>query len=78
MFSAYGALMKRCECLAPSDPRLAAYIRGEEIEARDFKDSGYCAVTFMGAVIGGGKASGGVIKNHYPKGLRGDVTVKND
>lgn len=78
LFSAYGALMKRCECLAPSDPRLAAYIRGEEIEARDFKDSGYCAVTFMGAVIGGGKASGGVIKNHYPKGLRGDVTVKND
>ena len=27
-------------------------------------------VFFEGASLGGGKASGGKIKNHYPKGLR--------
>ena len=73
LFSAYGNLMKRRESLTASDPRLAAYIRGEEIEARDFSDGGYCAVMLGDAPIGGGKASGGVIKNHYPKGLRADI-----
>ena len=73
-FSAYGRLMKRQERLTPSDPRLAAYIRGEEIEARDFSDGGYCAVMLGDAPIGGGKASGNIIKNHYPKGLRADIT----
>ena len=33
-------------------------------------DGGWCAVSYEGAVIGGGKISGGKIKNHYPKGLR--------
>ena len=77
-FSAYGALMKRRENLTLADPRLAAYIRGEEIVARDFSDPGYCAITFLGATIGGGKASGGIIKNHYPKGLRGDISAKSE
>ena len=73
-FSAYGSLMKRRESLTLSDPRLAAYIRGEEIEAKSFSDAGYCAVMLCDAPIGGGKASGGIIKNHYPKGLRADIT----
>ncbi|MBR5242452.1 MAG: hypothetical protein IKV20_04860, partial [Clostridia bacterium] len=78
LFSAYGALMKRRESLALSDPRLAAYIRGEEIEARDFSDGGYCAVMLGDTPIGGGKASGGVIKNHYPKGLRADISKSTE
>ena len=73
-FSAYGRLMKRQERLTPSDPRLAAYIRGEEIEAECFSDNGYCAVMLDEATVGGGKASGNIIKNHYPKGLRADIT----
>ena len=77
-FSAYGTLMKRRENLTLADPRLAAYIRGEEIEAKDFSDPGYCVITLLGATIGGGKASGGIIKNHYPKGLRGDISAKGE
>ena len=77
-FSAYGTLMKRRETLTLSDPRLAAYIRGEEIEARDFSGNGYCAVMLYDTPIGGGKASGGVIKNHYPKGLRADISKSTE
>jgi glycogen operon protein len=31
---------------------------------------GWCAVLYEGVPLGGGKISGGKIKNHYPKGLR--------
>lgn len=47
--------------------RAERYLRGEEIEGGG---SGWVAVTYLGVPLGGGKASGGVIKNHYPKGLR--------
>ena len=69
-FSAYGRLFKRQENLLRGDERIAAYLRGEEIEAREVKGSGFTAVLYEGAPLGGGKTSGGVIKNHYPKGLR--------
>ena len=69
-FSVYGALMKRIENLENGDGRIERYLCGEEIECRDFDGSGWCAVAYHGTPIGGGKASGGVIKNHYPKGLR--------
>ena len=69
-FSAYGSLFKRRECLNKNDPRITAYLRGEEIEAREINGNGWCVVEFEGAVIGGGKVSSGKIKNHYPKGLR--------
>ena len=69
-FSAYGRLFKRQENLQRGDARIAAYLRGEEIEAREVKGSGFTAVLYEGAPLGGGKTSGGVIKNHYPKGLR--------
>ena len=70
LFSAYGTLFKRQEHLAPKDGRVEQYLRGEEIEAVSCKDSGYLAVIYEGAPLGGGKASSGRIKNHYPKGLR--------
>ncbi len=66
-FSAYGELFRNRIDLAPDDRALAAYLHGETIPA-DF--SGWGVVTVCGAPIGGVKASGGVAKNHYPKGLR--------
>lgn len=49
---------------------LAKFLHGEEIEAPQGLEKGYAAVKAQGFVTGFGKASGGVIKNHYPKGLR--------
>jgi NOL1/NOP2/fmu family ribosome biogenesis protein len=47
----------------------AAWLRGEEIDAATAQN-GWCAVLVDGFPLGGGKVSGGRIKNHYPKGLR--------
>ena len=68
-FSAYGTDMKNKENLTSHDKRTEAYLKGEEIEAKE-ASAGWCAVTYEGVALGGGKASGGRIKNHYPKGLR--------
>ena len=57
-----------CLDLEPSDERLAAYLRGEEIACGDAV--GYCGVAVKGVVAGFGKASSGRLKNKYPKGLR--------
>lgn len=69
-FSAFGKLFKRQENLARGDAKVQKYLLGEEIEAKGFSDNGWCSVIYEGAVLGGGKASLGKIKNHYPKGLR--------
>ena len=69
LFSAYGMAFKRRLNLTAEDPRIAAYLRGEEIEC-DTALSGYTAVMYEGVTLGGGKASSGRLKNHYPKGLR--------
>ena len=69
-FSAYGKLFLRQENLSRGDGRTIKYLRGEEIEAKDITKGGWCAVTYEGITLGGGKASLGKIKNHYPKGLR--------
>ena len=44
------------------------YIRGEVIDCQF--DNGWSLVAVDGVSIGWGKASGGSLKNHYPKGLR--------
>lgn len=69
LFMAYGAQCTNCEELTLEDPRTAAWLRGEEIEAQTAQN-GWCAVLVDGFPLGGGKASGGRIKNHYPKALR--------
>ena len=69
LFMAYGAQCTNCEELSLADPRTAAWLRGEEIEAQTAQN-GWCAVLVDGFPLGGGKASGGRIKNHYPKALR--------
>lgn len=54
---------------ASDDDRLSAYLRGEEIECPPSL-RGYAAVCLEGIPLGFGKASGGRLKNKYPKGLR--------
>ncbi|MBO4419908.1 MAG: RsmB/NOP family class I SAM-dependent RNA methyltransferase [Oscillospiraceae bacterium] len=56
-----------CHDLRADDPACAAYLRGETLptEAR-----GWTLVRVEGLSMGWGKASVGVLKNHYPKGLR--------
>lgn len=68
-FSAYGDRFKRQERLTRDDPRTEKYLRGEEIDSL-LNENGWCAVTYEGVALGGGKISGGRVKNHYPKGLR--------
>lgn len=69
LFMAYGAQCANREELTRDDPRTAAWLRGEEIDAVTAQ-SGWCAVCVDGFPLGAGKVSGGRIKNHYPKGLR--------
>ena len=68
-FSAYPELFKSRVELTRDDVRTMKYLGGEEIEV-DASVKGWCAVLFEGVAIGGGKASSGKVKNHYPKGLR--------
>ncbi len=68
-FSAYGEIFERKLELTLSDPRLGAYLHGDTVPAPDLSD-GFCAVTVDGMALGGGKVVAGVLKNHYPKGLR--------
>ena len=58
-----------CFDFVPDDVRLAAFLRGEEIEGPQ-EGRGYCGVSVSGVVLGFGKLSSGRLKNHYPKGLR--------
>ena len=69
LFSAYGKDMKLRVNLERGDERVEKYLRGEEIDC-DTDKSGWCAVCYDGVPLGGGKISGGRVKNHYPKGLR--------
>ncbi len=71
---AHGAFMSRgmAECrkyinFTPQSPALAAFLLGQEIPC---EEKGYTAVCVNGVTVGFGKASGGRLKNHYPKGLR--------
>lgn len=69
-YSAYGKLFRRQIELSGEPDILRKYLRGEQIPAPTGMTAGFCVITYMGAVIGGGKCTGGVINNHYPKGLR--------
>ena len=69
LFTAFGALCQNCEQLTLADPRCVEYLSGRELEARTAID-GWCCVTVDGWPLGGGKVSGGRVKNHYPKALR--------
>ena len=53
--------------LTIDDVRVEKYLHGETISA---DVDGWCAVAVDGFTLGWGKGSCGVVKNHYPKGLR--------
>ena len=69
LFTAFGAQCTNCEQLTLDDPRTVEYLSGREVEACTAAD-GWCCVTVDGWPLGGGKVSGGRVKNHYPKALR--------
>ena len=50
-----------------TDADAQTYLRGETLPAAL---SGWCAVTCSGLALGLGKGSGGILKNHLPKGVR--------
>ena len=54
--------------LEETDGRLEKYLRGDTIDAD--ADNGWCVVCVGDYPLGLGKAVGGTVKNHYPKGLR--------
>jgi NOL1/NOP2/sun family putative RNA methylase len=56
--------------LLHDDPRLGAYLRGESITVTGVED-GWTLVTCFGLGLGWGKVVRGILKNHYPKALRG-------
>lgn len=69
-YSAFGSRFKRQLELSDKPEPLSAYLRGEQISAPKDFGVGFCVMTYRGAALGGGKCIGGVINNHYPKGLR--------
>ena len=56
-----------CHDLHADDPACAAYLRGETLPTAA---RGWTLVRVDGLSLGWGKGSVGVLKNHYPKGLR--------
>ena len=51
----------------PESPEISAYLRGESLPG---DGKGWTLITAGGVSLGWAKASGGQLKNHYPKGLR--------
>jgi len=62
-------MCKREFDIPADDDRMLKYLRGESLTC-DPALKGYVLITVDGYPAGWGKASGGMIKNHYPKGLR--------
>ncbi|MDD3429754.1 MAG: RsmB/NOP family class I SAM-dependent RNA methyltransferase [Oscillospiraceae bacterium] len=69
LFSVYGGICANIEHLKTDEPRTAAFLRGEEIEAQTAQD-GFAAVVVEDFPLSFGKVSAGRLKNRYPKGLR--------
>lgn len=64
-------VLKRKECknfLSLTEEEALKYLRGETLVSENQK--GWCVVGIGDYPLGLGKISGGVVKNHYPKGLR--------
>ncbi len=51
------------------DAEIIKYLKGEVIK-KDLSFNGYCKITYKNIGIGLAKYTNGVLKNHYPKGLR--------
>lgn len=51
-----------------TEQEAVSYLRGESVACGEEK--GWMTLSYEGCTLGFGKASGGQVKNHYPKGLR--------
>lgn len=60
--------VKRVWNLDSADTEVSAYLGGQTFAAQ--KDPGWYLICVDGFSLGWGKLTGGVMKNHYPKGLR--------
>lgn len=69
LFLAAGVKPRNSVELGEEPERLRKYLAGETLSVPESL-KGYCAVTFYGLALGFGKAVGGTLKNHLPKGLR--------
>lgn len=63
---------KYVENLSINDDRAKEYLRGNTINTD--KNRGWVLVAIEGIPLGWGKESNGILKNHYPKGLRINYT----
>lgn len=63
-----GDLVERTVDISLNDKRIYDYISGQTFEYDG--DKGWYLITVEGYSIGFGKLAGGIMKNHYPKGLR--------
>lgn len=61
--------VRQCVPLSADQKETAAFLHGESIPC-EVSLSGWALVTVDGYPLGWGKASRGILKNHYPKGLR--------
>ena len=66
--AAHGNNCRRLADFSPDDPRLLAFLHGQEIPFAG--ENGWTAVAVAGIPVSFGKVSGGKLKNRYPKGLR--------
>lgn len=55
--------------LEVTEKQAVSFLMGETIEAEGL-EKGWYLICFQGFPLGFGKYSGGIMKNHYPKGLR--------
>ncbi len=60
--------VKNCYSLTLEDNRAGAFIGGQTFAVN--QEKGWHLITVDGYSLGWGKAAGGIMKNHYPKGLR--------
>lgn len=56
--------------LKGDSPIAYAWLRGEAVNLDKNAEKGWTLVQFDGCSAGWGKASNGILKNHYPKGIR--------
>ena len=52
-----------------NDEEVVKYLRGETFK-KDLDFKGYCKITYKNLGLGLAKYANGMLKNHYPKGLR--------
>ncbi len=62
------SLVRNVTNLSPADSRVLAYLNGQTINVEG--ENGWHLITVGGFALGWGKLVRGVMKNHYPKGLR--------